>query len=594
MRKLTSAAIKRLTNNSSYQKAINGIKTQINSRTNSNVYTKNPESIIDVLTKKEIPSGSNHKKGLKISIDSLQKSKVHQTTVNDKAEKSPKTKKTVNERSFGSNITKSANHETIKEFHPKKGNHKRTISDYTVNTHPFCKEKVLQNNYIMDNVKNLKIVSLDGKVISEQKDNVPYIPIPTTYITNYKIFINTTGAKGSMSKSLVNPKKINTITATNKNSDYLIPNEILNQKHSTKNGNQIKIKLDSSKNGSLISGIEVKPNKSANPSKTTTSHNKSNSEVNGENTHKKIQSVIKSIKLASQKASNSVKPSSPERNEQYLTTIKINSSQIQGSMLKNIKLKNKNVNMNISKQSYENSGLNRIKVNNIKEMNNKMFKTVTHTNTNSIDITNISIDKNDNNLLISQIEEKNIPSSSVIQYGMTEHLKEERASLIKEISMYIKKYGKMPTTTTRFYRIGKMLGKGAFGKVNIGIHKLTGKYVAIKCISKKAMNINKHNSEKVKKEVDILEQLKSSSIIRLFETFESEKYMLLVEELCVGGDLLTYLRKRRRLKENMAKIIFKQIIEGLNHCHNKNVLHRDIKLDNILLNSEGKIKVLIK
>ena len=62
-------------------------------------------------------------------------------------------------------------------------------------------------------------------------------------------------------------------------------------------------------------------------------------------------------------------------------------------------------------------------------------------------------------------------------------------------------------------------------------------------------------------------------------------------ELCVGGDLLTYVRKRRKLKEENSQIIFKQILEGVNHCHSKNILHRDIKLDNILLNSEGKIKV---
>jgi len=98
--------------------------------------------------------------------------------------------------------------------------------------------------------------------------------------------------------------------------------------------------------------------------------------------------------------------------------------------------------------------------------------------------------------------------------------------------------------------------------------------------------------EKVKREIHILQQLKQESVIQLYETFESEKNILLVFELCVGGDLLIYVRKRRKLKENVAKFIFKQILEGLNHCHLKNILHRDIKLDNILLNSEGQIKVI--
>lgn len=51
------------------------------------------------------------------------------------------------------------------------------------------------------------------------------------------------------------------------------------------------------------------------------------------------------------------------------------------------------------------------------------------------------------------------------------------------------------------------------------------------------------------------------------------------------------MRKRRRLKEDVAKCIFKQIVEGLAYCHSKSILHRDIKLDNILLDSEGEVKI---
>lgn len=54
---------------------------------------------------------------------------------------------------------------------------------------------------------------------------------------------------------------------------------------------------------------------------------------------------------------------------------------------------------------------------------------------------------------------------------------------------------------------------------------------------------------------------------------------------------MNYVRKRRRLNENTAKVIFRQILEALNHCHSNNVLHRDIKLDNILLDSKGQVKV---
>ena len=62
-------------------------------------------------------------------------------------------------------------------------------------------------------------------------------------------------------------------------------------------------------------------------------------------------------------------------------------------------------------------------------------------------------------------------------------------------------------------------------------------------------------------------------------------------EVCGGGDLLTYVRRRRKLKEDIAKFLFKQIILGLQYIHSKGVLHRDIKLDNILLTSEGDVKI---
>lgn len=62
-------------------------------------------------------------------------------------------------------------------------------------------------------------------------------------------------------------------------------------------------------------------------------------------------------------------------------------------------------------------------------------------------------------------------------------------------------------------------------------------------------------------------------------------------ELCAGGDLLSYVRRRRHLKESVAKFIFWQIIRGIQYCHSKNIIHRDIKLENILLDARGQVKI---
>lgn len=61
--------------------------------------------------------------------------------------------------------------------------------------------------------------------------------------------------------------------------------------------------------------------------------------------------------------------------------------------------------------------------------------------------------------------------------------------------------------------------------------------------------------------------------------------------MCAGGDLLNYVRKRRRLTEDVGRVIFRQIVEGLAYIHSKNIIHRDIKLDNILLDGQGKVKI---
>ena len=126
--------------------------------------------------------------------------------------------------------------------------------------------------------------------------------------------------------------------------------------------------------------------------------------------------------------------------------------------------------------------------------------------------------------------------------------------------------------------------------MTLGIHKLTGKHVAIKAIDKNYMK-DDFSKKKVFQEVFILKKIRHSNIIRLLEVFESPKHFLMVMEYAGGGDLLQYVKQRKRLEETEAKYMFKQIVYGLGHCHCRSVLHRDIKLDNILMDVEGSIKI---
>lgn len=92
-------------------------------------------------------------------------------------------------------------------------------------------------------------------------------------------------------------------------------------------------------------------------------------------------------------------------------------------------------------------------------------------------------------------------------------------------------------------------------------------------------------------EYNILRRTRHHNVVRLYESFETAQHIVFVMEVCGGGDLLTYVRRRRKLREDISCHLFRQIITALMYCHSKNVLHRDIKLDNILLTSQGTVKI---
>lgn len=167
---------------------------------------------------------------------------------------------------------------------------------------------------------------------------------------------------------------------------------------------------------------------------------------------------------------------------------------------------------------------------------------------------------------------------------------QERDKLMAYIKSYIAKNNELPATTLEFYKFVKLIGKGAFGKVTLGVHKLTGKNVAIKTIEKSYMK-DDFSKRKVFQEVYLLKKIKHSNVIRLLEVFESSKHLLMVMEYAGGGDLLRLIKKRGCLKEGDSKFIFKQIAYGLAHIHCRSVIHRDIKLDNILLDCEKGVKI---
>ena len=164
---------------------------------------------------------------------------------------------------------------------------------------------------------------------------------------------------------------------------------------------------------------------------------------------------------------------------------------------------------------------------------------------------------------------------------------------LEKLSNYIKQYhfihGSYPNTKIQFYKYGRVIGRGAFGKVNIALHICSGRLVAIKSFNKKKLK-SKHAITKIYHEIEILKKLRHPFISQIYDTFETDTHILIVMEY-ICGDLLSFIRKRAKLNESSAKIIFKQVTEGLKYIHSNKIVHRDIKLDNILIDLNNTVKI---
>ncbi|XP_035230988.1 MAP/microtubule affinity-regulating kinase 3-like isoform X4 [Stegodyphus dumicola] len=139
------------------------------------------------------------------------------------------------------------------------------------------------------------------------------------------------------------------------------------------------------------------------------------------------------------------------------------------------------------------------------------------------------------------------------------------------------------------YRLLKTIGKGNFAKVKLAKHLPTGKEVAIKIIDK--TQLNPSSLQKLFREVRIMKILDHPNIVKLFQVIETEKTLYLVMEYASGGEVFDYLVAHGRMKEKEARAKFRQIVSAVQYCHQKRIIHRDLKAENLLLDGEMNIKI---
>ncbi|CAF0981094.1 unnamed protein product [Didymodactylos carnosus] len=150
------------------------------------------------------------------------------------------------------------------------------------------------------------------------------------------------------------------------------------------------------------------------------------------------------------------------------------------------------------------------------------------------------------------------------------------------------------------YKVFEELGKGGFATVYKATRKIDNLEVACKMIDRKKiqktslqhrMQTRGTMHERLKSEIEIHSRLKHPHIVDLLNYFEDENYVYLILELCHKGDLEKYLKSKKVLSENETRIYIKQVIEGLQYLHGHGILHRDIKLQNLLLTENHDIKI---
>uniref|UniRef100_A0A673MM17 non-specific serine/threonine protein kinase n=1 Tax=Sinocyclocheilus rhinocerous TaxID=307959 RepID=A0A673MM17_9TELE len=150
--------------------------------------------------------------------------------------------------------------------------------------------------------------------------------------------------------------------------------------------------------------------------------------------------------------------------------------------------------------------------------------------------------------------------------------------------------GRPPPVRVGYYEMERTIGKGNFAVVKLATHMITRAKVAIKIVDK--TQLDDENLKKIFREVQIMKMLRHPHIIRLYQVMETERMIYLVTEYASGGEIFDHLVAHGRMAEKDARRKFKQIVAAVYFCHCRNIVHRDLKAENLLLDHNLNIKIV--
>ncbi|CAD8045285.1 unnamed protein product [Paramecium primaurelia] len=185
-----------------------------------------------------------------------------------------------------------------------------------------------------------------------------------------------------------------------------------------------------------------------------------------------------------------------------------------------------------------------------------------------------------------QTVSKNIP----YDYYLT--IPDLTLDVFKGITLQLQPLYTQPITTKRVglkdFTLVKCIGVGGFSRVYMVRKRDNGKFYALKLIDKKFI-LDNQKEIIVQNERDIMVQMENQFITPLHYAFETKYYIAFVLDYCAGGELFYHLRKLKRLNEQDAKFYFVEICIGMAYLHSQNIVYRDIKPENILLDLHGHL-----
>lgn len=135
------------------------------------------------------------------------------------------------------------------------------------------------------------------------------------------------------------------------------------------------------------------------------------------------------------------------------------------------------------------------------------------------------------------------------------------------------------------------LGKGSFSVVALAVKRDNNKRFAVKTYAK-IDEMDDYKFDNIYREINHLNKLSHENIVNLFHVVKDKRKLLLIMEDGGKLSLAGLLRKSNTIPEFKVKNIFKQILEGVSHCHQHNICHRDIKLENILIDGDNQVRLI--